>query len=97
MVDDLFEVFEDLFERKRKKKSRRDDDDEARPRDARPAPAAPPVFCLQCGTRNEAASRFCQECGDVLPAAGEEMRCLKCNAQVPLTAKFCGRCGSRVA
>jgi len=96
MVDELFEVFEDLFER-RKKKKKGDNNDRGEPPPAAKAPPAPPVFCLQCGTKNEASGRYCQECGELLPAAGEEMRCLKCNMVVPLTAKFCGKCGSKVA
>jgi hypothetical protein len=95
MVDELFDVFEDLFERRKKKR-----DKAARgakpPAEAR-SPAAPPVFCIGCGARNEGAARFCIECGELLPSPGEEMRCLGCNSIVPLRAKFCPRCGSKVA
>lgn len=96
MVDDLFEALEDLFERRKKKgkDKGRDREDSGEPRATAPAPA---VFCLDCGARNDGASKFCQQCGELLPSAGDEMRCLKCNAEVPLTAKFCGRCGARVA
>jgi Double zinc ribbon len=101
MVDELFEVFEDLFERRGKKsrkgKGSRGDDTPRSNGDRPPAPASPPLFCLECGVKNDAAGRFCQECGSLLPSPGEEMRCLKCNVVVPLTAKFCGRCGARVA
>lgn len=102
MVDELFDVFEDLFDRRKKKKRDQDRDDRrgGDRSEAAATPNAPPqpaVFCLDCGSRNEGGARFCQECGGLLPSAGEEMRCLKCNAEVPLTAKFCGRCGARVA
>ena len=105
MVEELFEVFEDLFEFRKKKKKKPAHYDERSYKHERghhasppvtPAPKAAPVFCLDCGARNEGNSRFCLECGGVLPAAGEEMRCLKCESVVPLTAKFCGRCGARV-
>ncbi|MCC7363909.1 MAG: zinc ribbon domain-containing protein [Dehalococcoidia bacterium] len=94
MVDELFEVFEDLFERRGKKKKNKDRAEA--PVEAK-APPAPPVFCMDCGARNEGSQRFCQECGKLLPSAGEEMRCPRCSTVVPLTAKFCGRCGSPVA
>ncbi len=101
MVDELFEVFEDLFERRGKKsrKGKVERDEGATPVNAGrpPAPASPPIFCLECGVKNEGAARFCQECGSLLPSPGEEMRCLKCDIVVPLTAKFCARCGARVA
>lgn len=103
MGDDLFEVFEDLFERRRRRKGRdgeygnREGYDGRPESEARAKPAAPPVFCMDCGARNEGGQRFCQECGSLLPSPGEEMRCLKCNSVVPLTAKFCGKCGAKVA
>lgn len=95
MVDELFDVFEDLFERRQKKKNRAVKG-ENRAVEAK-APAAPPVFCIGCGARNEGGARFCLECGELLPSPGEEMRCLGCNSVVPLKAKFCPRCGSKVA
>ena len=95
MVEELFEVFEELFERRKKKKKKQEREQSYRSEaPARPKPA---VFCLQCGTRNEGDHRFCLECGELLPSIGEEMRCLKCNGVVPITAKICGRCGARVA
>lgn len=100
MVDEIFEVFEDLFERRKKKKDK-DKSHKGKTGDVAPAPAkapaAPPIFCTGCGARNEGSARFCMECGDLLPAPGEELRCIGCNSVVPLKAKFCPRCGSKVA
>lgn len=95
MVDELFEVFEELFERRSKKK-RKGEGGGSEPRKAT-APAAPPVFCVECGVRNEGNARFCMECGALLPSPGEELRCLSCNTQLPLKAKFCPRCGAKAA
>ncbi len=94
MVDELFDVLEDLFERRKKKD--KVGKGEKRTGEA-PTPAAPPVFCTGCGARNEGNARFCLECGELLPSPGEEMRCLGCNSVVPLKARFCPRCGSKVA
>lgn len=98
MVDEIFDVLEDLFERRNKKKNK---DKKGKGGDVAPAaaraPASPPVFCVGCGARNEGAARFCMECGELLPSPGEEMRCLGCNSVVPLKARFCPKCGSKVA
>lgn len=95
MSDDFFEIFEDLFESRRKRKyDRYREERYPDERDLRPRPSAPAIFCMKCGARNEAGSKFCLSCGDLLPAPGEEMRCLKCSATLPITAKFCPRCGA---
>ncbi len=99
MVEELFEAFEDLFEGRKKKKKKEEERAAKAARSSTP-PAAPQVarvFCLSCGTRNEGDSRFCGECGELLPSAGQEMRCIKCEAVLPLTAKFCGKCGAKAA
>lgn len=95
MVDDLFDVFEDLFERRRRKGRDRDDRTVGDPDVPTPAEPQKPLFCIECGGKNPPTSRFCQECGEVLPSPGEEMRCARCNNEVPLTAKFCPNCGNR--
>lgn len=103
MVDEIFEAFEDLFEwRNRKKKGKgkkgKGEPDSAEPVTASPAQSkAPPVFCIDCGSRNEGDARFCADCGGILPSPGAEMRCPGCNRVVPMTAKFCPGCGTRVA
>lgn len=97
MVDELFEVFEELFERRNKKK-KKEGEKERKGGGARDGvPAAPPVFCVDCGVRNEGGARYCMECGSLLPSPGEELRCLSCNTQLPLKAKFCPRCGAKAA
>lgn len=96
MVDELFEVFEDLFERRGKHKKKK-----GKPQLGQevaglpPARPSPPIHCIACGARNEATARFCLECGDILPSPGEEFRCVKCESPLPLKAKFCPRCGAR--
>ncbi len=92
MVDELFEVFEDLFERRGKKKNK-----EKKGEQKAAAPAAPslPLFCMACGARNEGGARYCLECGELLPSPGEEFRCARCEVALPLKAKFCPRCGAR--
>ena len=101
MVDELFEVFEDLFERRSRKKDRDRAKDGKERAGGGPGASArtssPPLFCLECGTKNSPDGKFCAECGALLPSPGEEMRCLRCDAPVPLTAKFCSRCGAAVA
>ncbi|MGE0569773.1 MAG: zinc ribbon domain-containing protein [Dehalococcoidia bacterium] len=100
MVDELFEVFEDLFERrsgsKGKKGKKGVGKDERAAVESPVRPTLPPLFCLECGTKNGADGKFCQECGSLLPSAGQDMRCLRCDSAVPLTAKFCARCGAPV-
>lgn len=81
MVDELFEVLEELFERRSKKK-RKGENGGSDSRKA-PSPAPPPVFCVECGA--------------LLPSPGEELRCLACSTQLPLKAKFCPRCGAKAA
>ena len=45
--------------------------------------------CSNCGTDNEAARKFCEECGAALAAL-----CLVCGSANGARAKFCGECGS---
>lgn len=106
MVDEIFEAFEDLFEWRKDKKKGKGKKGQGEPAPvehvpastAQPAaPKAPPVFCIDCGSRNEGDARFCADCGGILPSPGAEMRCPGCNRVVPMTAKFCPGCGSRVA
>src|SRR5215470_18545614 len=48
--------------------------------------------CPSCRRDSPANSRFCVECGAVLPAA-----CARCRAELAPSAKFCGACGEPVA
>ncbi|HET8570319.1 MAG TPA: adenylate/guanylate cyclase domain-containing protein, partial [Candidatus Limnocylindria bacterium] len=45
--------------------------------------------CSACGTENDAAARFCRECGSPLQAS-----CPTCGASVAPGSKFCSNCGS---
>lgn len=97
MSDEIFEVFEELFEWRKKKKRRSNGDSETPTSSTPPAPVVVPIFCIKCGARNEGNSKFCLSCGELLPSAGEEMRCPRCSTALPLAAKFCPRCGTPVA
>jgi class 3 adenylate cyclase/tetratricopeptide (TPR) repeat protein len=50
------------------------------------------VNCNACGTENEAARKFCMECGAPLAQS-----CPSCGAPNPPAGKFCGECGSALA
>ncbi len=58
-----------------------------------PAMASPgvgdAVDCQQCGSKNSAGARFCNQCGGSLGVAP----CPACGADVPGTARFCQHCG----
>ncbi len=45
--------------------------------------------CSRCECDNLESSKFCSECGVVLPRA-----CPQCRAENPSVAKFCGECGA---
>jgi class 3 adenylate cyclase/tetratricopeptide (TPR) repeat protein len=49
------------------------------------------MLCSQCGTQNEAAAKFCRECGSPLSAT-----CPSCGAAVAPGSKFCSSCGTRL-
>jgi len=50
------------------------------------------LTCATCGAENEAARKFCLECGARLAAA-----CPSCGESNPPGAKFCGECGARLS
>jgi class 3 adenylate cyclase/tetratricopeptide (TPR) repeat protein len=50
------------------------------------------LTCPSCGTPNEAARKFCGECGTRLVSG-----CPACGSANPPTARFCGECGSALA
>jgi uncharacterized membrane protein YvbJ len=47
------------------------------------------VICANCGTDNDAGSKFCNSCGSAL-AAG----CPNCGATNKPGARFCNECGT---
>jgi membrane protease subunit (stomatin/prohibitin family) len=100
MADEIFDLLEDLFERRKKKKDRGDKSPRDRkegPAEAAPAPKAPAfIFCSACGAKNDSGGRFCSECGEILPAQGREPQCPNCERPAPITAKFCNACGTRL-
>jgi class 3 adenylate cyclase len=49
------------------------------------------MLCSQCGTQNEAAAKFCRECGTPLSAT-----CPSCGTVVAPGSKFCSSCGTRL-
>jgi membrane protease subunit (stomatin/prohibitin family) len=50
--------------------------------------------CPKCNAQVAAGSKFCAQCGNVMPTAAT---CSKCKAQIAPGAKFCGSCGTPVA
>ncbi|MGZ5213769.1 MAG: adenylate/guanylate cyclase domain-containing protein [Actinomycetota bacterium] len=50
------------------------------------------MICAICGTENEAARKFCKECGAPLALA-----CPSCGAANSGDSKFCGECGSTLS
>jgi class 3 adenylate cyclase/tetratricopeptide (TPR) repeat protein len=50
------------------------------------------VRCSACGTENEAARKFCGECGSALAAV-----CPSCGSPNTPGVKFCGECGAALA
>jgi membrane protease subunit (stomatin/prohibitin family) len=54
--------------------------------------AAATVACPNCGKQNNAAAKFCADCGGKMEVA--KVPCVKCGAQLREGAKFCSECGS---
>lgn len=50
------------------------------------------TICPTCGHSNEAASKFCAECG-----SGLTVTCASCGSANPAASKFCGECGTPLA
>jgi membrane protease subunit (stomatin/prohibitin family) len=50
--------------------------------------------CPKCNAQVAAGSKFCAQCGNVMPTPAT---CSKCKAQIAPGAKFCGACGTPVA
>lgn len=52
------------------------------------------VDCKKCGRQNDAAARFCDQCGATMPTVHH---CPKCQKQNDAAARFCDGCGERLA
>ncbi|MEZ4238236.1 MAG: zinc ribbon domain-containing protein [Myxococcota bacterium] len=50
--------------------------------------------CASCGTDNDAANRFCRECGATM---AETPTCRSCGTRMAAGARFCTSCGTAVA
>lgn len=50
--------------------------------------------CSQCGERNDADAKFCDECGTALASTVACQSCLEAN---DIDSKFCKSCGTRMA
>ena len=50
--------------------------------------------CAACGHENPEGTKFCQECGAKLGAAGKP-HCISCGAELALETRFCGECGAK--
>ncbi len=53
------------------------------------------IYCPKCGTANRRGSRFCNECGELLPAQ-TTLRCPMCGAMNPVGNAYCDRCNARI-
>ena len=51
------------------------------------------VACRRCQSPNDAAARFCGQCGGSL----EPKSCRSCNSLASPDDRFCGQCGARLA
>ena len=56
------------------------------------AATAATVACPNCGTRNPAGAKFCNNCGENLEGAGF---CSECGTALAPGAKFCSNCGTK--
>ena len=54
--------------------------------------SAATVACPGCGKQNNAAAKFCADCGGKMEVA--KVPCVKCGAQLREGAKFCSECGT---
>lgn len=61
------------------------------------APAESEVICPSCGAKQQAGSRFCNQCGtSIVPDIEREITCPVCGAKLPPNSKFCNHCGERI-
>ncbi|MEJ5311741.1 MAG: zinc-ribbon domain-containing protein [Anaerolineae bacterium] len=52
------------------------------------------VRCPKCGKMNQDSSRFCNQCGAILPQT--RIRCPQCGAMNPIGNVFCSKCNARL-
>jgi len=53
------------------------------------------INCPKCGTANRRGSRFCNECGELLPAY-TALACPMCGAMNPVGNAYCDQCNARI-
>ncbi|MBN1977127.1 MAG: zinc ribbon domain-containing protein, partial [Anaerolineae bacterium] len=53
------------------------------------------LYCPKCGTANRRGSRFCNECGELLPMH-TGLRCPMCGAMNPVQNAYCDQCNARI-
>lgn len=53
------------------------------------------IACRECGTKNPAGSKFCNNCGSPLPPA-TKLICPNCQAANAATLLYCDNCGTRL-
>jgi membrane protease subunit (stomatin/prohibitin family) len=69
--------------------------DKATVSERQPEPSEKPRFCVQCGTPNDRALKFCTECGASLIVAAART-CRRCGASNAGGTKFCTSCGTKL-
>jgi len=59
--------------------------------------AGPMTACPKCGTQNQQAAKFCNNCGGPIVIAAAFSPCPKCGKPVPAGSKFCNECGNKMS
>jgi len=57
--------------------------------------ASTSASCPKCGAANNAASKFCNECGAKMEVEKQTVPCVKCAAPLAVGTKFCNECGTK--
>ncbi|MBN1810695.1 MAG: zinc ribbon domain-containing protein, partial [Anaerolineae bacterium] len=53
------------------------------------------LYCPKCGSANRRGSRFCNECGEMLPMY-TGLRCPMCGTMNPVQNAYCDQCNARI-